>query len=210
MSEEFHEESTTPEYGNLAALAEDLIYRLPGCDDLMVRKTIRDVYRDFCKRTCVLRTKQNVEVVSGETDYAIHAVHPFCSIDTVTDVVLNGRKLDVEGYDFCGGDFLRLDGRFLPDEKEDPYTLEVTCIEIPNIGSEYATHHFINRYGDAIVSGVLMRLMAMSGKAWSDDAQAAMNARLYENALTENRVKYHAGGNLSAGELNFIKKGTIL
>lgn len=210
MSEDFHEEATAPEYGNLAALAEDLIYRLPGCDDTMVRKTIRDVYRDFCRRTCVLRTKQKIEVVHGETDYALHAVHPFCSIDTVTDVELDGRSVDVEGYDFCGGDFIRLERRLLPSRCEKPRLLEVTCVEIPNIGAEHASHHFINRYGDAIVSGVLMRLMAMSGKAWSDEAQAALNARLYENALTEHRVKYHAGGNLSAGELNFIKQGVIL
>lgn len=210
MGEDFHEESAAPEYGNLAALAEDLIYRLPGCEDTMVRKTIRDVYRDFCRRTCVLRTRQKINVVHGETDYALHAVHPYCSIDTVTDVVLNGRRIEVDGYDFCGGDFIHLDGRLLPLEDEAPYVLAVTCVEIPNIGAEHASWHFINRYGDAIVSGVLMRLMSMSGRAWSDEAQAAMNARLYENALTENRVKYHAGGNLSSGELNFMKKGAVL
>ena len=209
MGEDFHEESESPEYGNIAAIAEDLVYRLPGCTDLMVRKTIRDVYRDFCRRTCVLKTRRKIEVVHGKSDYHLHAVHPGCMIDTVVEVRLNGRVVDVEGFDFCGGDFIRLERRDLPEEGE-VYELDVTCIEVPEIGSEVAPRLFVNRYGDAIVSGVLMRLMAMVGKPWSDEVQAAQNARLYENALTENRAKYHAGGNLSTASLNFIKKGCVL
>lgn len=208
MGSGFNEEADRPDYDNLAALAENIVYRVPGCTDLMVRKTIAETYRDFCKRTCVIRTRRRIDLVHGENDYRLVS-SPGCIVDCVADVHVGGRKVEFDGYAFCGGDTIHLEDRLLPPEGESAY-MEVTCVEVPRIGSEQAPRLFIERYGDAIVSGALYRLMSMSGRAWSDPQQAAIEARLYENALTEHRTRYHSGGNLSTGSANFISGGTIL
>lgn len=209
MGSGFNEEADRPDYDNLAALAENIVYRVPGCTDLMVRKAIAETYRDFCKRTCVIRTRRRIEIRHGENDYCLHPKFPECIVDCVVGAYVGGRRVDLEGYAAWNGDAVHLDGRMLPPEGETAM-MDVECVEVPRIGSEHAPRLFIERYGDAIVSGALYRLMSMSGRAWSDPQQAMLEARLYENELTEHRTRHHSGGNLSTGSANFISGGTII
>lgn len=212
MGVSFYDEWEKPEYENLANIAENLVYRLPGCTDVMIRKTIASVYRDFCKRTCVIKTRRRICIEHGKHRYPLVAVVQDCVIDCICDITReNGAPFDGRGgeYSIEGSDTIMLPDRLLPNEGEKSL-IEVTCIEIPKLSSERAPQLFIERYGDAIESGVLMKLMIMSGRPWSDPQQAAQEARAYENALTETRVRYHGGGNLTPGKLNFIKKGIIV
>ena len=51
MANSFQQEQDPPEFEKVSELAENLVYRLPGCTDLMIRKAIRSVFRDFCRET---------------------------------------------------------------------------------------------------------------------------------------------------------------
>lgn len=206
----FESEWESPEYETLAALAGELVFRLPGCTDVMIRKTIASVYRDFCKRTCVLRTVQRIELEHCTRHYPLGATLRDCVIEAVTAVEIEGRRLESTDYACPGFDCISVSPRFLPPEGENTLGMKVTCLEVPTIGSESAPKLFIQRYGDALVNGAYWQLASMTGRAWSDPVQAVMASRAYENALTETRSRYYAGGSLSSGKLNFIKKGTIL
>lgn len=205
----FNEEAEAPEFDNLASVAENLVFRLPGCDDVMIRKTIAETYRDFCRRTCVLKSRRRIELSHGERRYPLCPRGDGFIVDCVIGVTFdNGRELCEREYSLCEN-CISFPDRVLPSCHR-RVAVEVEFVEIPALGSERIPRGFLGRYGDAIASGVLMRLMAMTGKAWSDPAQAAQEARLYENALTECRMRHNGGGQLSPGKFNFIKKGLVI
>jgi hypothetical protein len=205
MANSFLEERETPEYDSLMSLAEQIVLRLPGCDDEMVRKAISSSYRDFVKRSCLFRTRQEIELSKYYTQYLCIPMTIDCVVDCVTRVFDDGYELDNSLYMFSNGNCC-FDCSVLPPEGKTRKVV-VECLESPFLGTERAPAMFVRQYGDAIVSGVLWKLMAMQGKPWSDPQQAAMCAVEYENALTENRMRHY--GN-SAGGANYFKRGLLI
>lgn len=209
MGVSFYDEWEKPEFEDLANIAENLVYRLPGCTDVMIRKTIASVYRDFCKRTCVLKWRRRIELSRDQRCYSVCSRSDGFIVDCVIGVTFeNGREL-------CEGEYSLHDGKISFPERVLPVcgeirTVEVEFVEIPKFGSEKIPRDLLNKYGDAIASGVLMQLMSMTGRPWSDPQQAALEARLYENALTEFRVRHHSGGQMSSGKLNFMNRGLTI
>ena len=206
MANSFLEERETPEYDSLMSLAEQIVLRLPGCDDEMVRKAISSSYRDFVKRSCLLKSWQEIELASDCFVYPLVPQTIDCVIDCVTKVTDKSVEIDKDLYVDSGGSFIRFDNSVLPYKGQNKKVI-VDCLEVPRMGAERAPAMFVRRYGDAIVSGVLWKLMAMHGKPWSDPQQAAMCAVAYENALTENRMRHY--GN-SAGSANYFKRGLLI
>lgn len=188
MVNSFQSEQDVPRYESIAELAENVVYRVPGCDDLMVRKTLQEVYRDFCRRSCILRTVRKIK--TNNTILPICATIPDCDVMTIASVSVNGRRLEEHRhYDM---DLCRIILR-VQHEFEDDNEYEVVQIEMPKMGAEKAPMGFISHYGEFIVSGTLMRLMRMTGKAWADPQQAQDESIKYENGLTGARLAYYKG-----------------
>lgn len=200
----FNEERDPAEYDSLMSLADLIVIRLPGCDDELIRKFISLTYRDFVKRSCALKSRQTIELENGRISYHLCPQIIGCDIDCVVDARINGYS--VNGYYTSALNHIEIKPRMLPNKGE-TRKMVVECLEVPRLGEERAPSWFIRKYGDAIVSGVLMNLMRMSGKAWSDPQQAAVEAIVYENALTENRMRYY--GN-DCGDANYFKRGLVL
>lgn len=206
MPSSFDDEIEEREVGTLASLAEDIVFRLPGCTDVMIRKTISSVYRDFCRRTSALVTRRKVDLVRGVTHYGVSPLLRGCVVDCVRSATVRHR--DIRPTVMSDGTVV-VDRRFLPvDDKHIPMFLEV--VEMPGIGCEEAPQWFIDKYGDVIVSGVLGQLMSMTGRAWSDPQVASDERMKFNSALTEARTRSCTGGQMSAGKLNFIKRGNLL
>jgi hypothetical protein len=201
----FNEERDTAEYDSLMSLADLIVIRLPGCDDELIRKFISLTYRDFVKRSCVLKSEQTIELENGRISYHLCSQIIGCDVDCIVGVSINGYKISAAEYAHVN-DSINVNPRLLPNKGE-KREMVVECLEVPRLGEERAPSWFIRKYGDAIVSGVLMNLMRMSGKAWSDPQQAAVEAIAYENALTENRMRYY--GN-DCGDANYFKGGLVL
>ena len=53
---DFTTEWERPEFDSVPSLAEDMVYLLPGCDAVLIRKMLQSAYRDFCRRSAALRT----------------------------------------------------------------------------------------------------------------------------------------------------------
>lgn len=208
MSSYFDTEIETAEYDSLAKLAENMVFRLPGCADVMIRKCLASAYRDFCKRTCALKTSRTMTIDGTRRAYRVAPMISDCIVDCVLAVFIGRNELEKERYSL-NGDFIVFDRGVLPKDDETA-EVRVECVEIPKISSEVAPQSFIDRHGDAITSGALSQLFAMTNRPWSDPAQAMACASEYENALTECRVRHHAGGELEGGSLNFIKRGCLL
>ena len=201
----FMDERETIDYDSLMSLADFIVIRLPGCDNEMIRKYISIIYRDFVKRSYTLKSKQTIELKNGKTSYHLCPQILGCNVDWIVGVGINSYKLCASEYAHVN-DSININPRHLP-RKGEKREIVVECLEVPRLGEERAPSWFIRKYGDAIVSGVLMNLMRMSGKAWSDPQQAAVEAIAYENALTENRMHYY--GN-DCGNANYFKRGLVL
>lgn len=208
MTNSFDNDAAEADYETLASLAQDLVYRLPGCTDLMVRKTIQEVYRDFCRKTCALTSTVKVEMSGCENCRMLHARHSGCRVDCVTAVRVGCREIPKDEYRVVDG-VLHVSNSYLSADGS-PVVVSVDCVEIPRLGCETVPADFVEKHGDAIRSGVLARLMSMTGRAWSDQNMAALEMRSYENALTETRSRHHSGGQYSAGGLSFLGRRNIL
>lgn len=204
MSNEFNPEFEKPELENLRDLVDGLIYRLPGCDLVMIRKTMQEVYRDFCKASCVLNSTRTID--STEDDIYLDSY--FGEIESVSEVFWNDKKL-TPGRDY------KVVGRDMPilrmHKSYKNGKLKIICVEIPSIGDERVPRWFLRRYGDAIISGTLARLMTMTGKAWTDASQGSYHWALYENAKNEARNRYYQRTEFGNGDLGFaIDTGDLI
>ncbi len=197
MGNSFQEEQEKPEFASLATLAEGLVYRLPGCDDLMIRKTIREVYREFCDETKCLCGQREIELQSGVTEYPVAPLFGGV-VDEIRYVFGGHRYLRVwRDYQPRAGVVASIALRnWVPNKQDDGKTLFVEAVELPRLESERCPYWFINKHGDAIQNGVLSRLCAMTGRAWTDASIASSSLIRYENAKSEMRMKYempHSG-----------------
>lgn len=150
MSNFFETEWERPEFDSVPSLAENAVWRLPGCDDKVLRKTLQEVYRDFCKRSAALRTWRKVEIPLGDRDccgmrdfdpFAVgFAVSPVLSgeIDCVTQVLWDGMLTPIRGWRVGGNppmlliphlsahDFFVASGRPAVQEKPNVGVVDVT------------------------------------------------------------------------------------
>lgn len=98
---DFTTEWEMPELDSVPSLAENMVYLLPGCDSVLIRKTLQATYRDFCRRSAALRTWRRIQVVKGLFRYP---VAPMLSgeIDCVTQVLWAHSRVPVRGWRVTG------------------------------------------------------------------------------------------------------------
>lgn len=220
MAESFHTEWEKPELDSLANLAENLVYRLPGCDETLIRKTLQEVAREFVADTKCFTSRQSVEP-DGDGYCTVSPTFSGGIVDEVREVWKDDRLLR-RGVDWVwhGGSGLRIAAhmrssvrsggtvleqtrdsvRFTPGvnrmdaSAEEPRDKSsgLTAVVVENLGlfTDKVPRWFLRKHGDGICSGVLGRLFAMTGKAWSDAQQAADERVRYENAKSEERMRH--------------------
>ena len=213
MANSFQNEQDSPEIASLAELAENIVYRLPGCADVVVRKTLREVYREFCRETKCLTAECRIPLEKGVCVYPVPTAFGG-TVESVRSVAVDDREL-VERRDyrldhanrvFLLRDYANVpsdgaydgieDGSFRVDRIHTgeahvrPSFLRVTFVEQPRMESEKTPRWFVERHGDAIVDGVLAKLS-------KDERLAAESRLLYENAKSEERMRreYPGGRN---------------
>ena len=209
----FQEERDTPEYATVAELAANLVYRLPGCDDVLIRRALREAYVEFCRLANALVTEQTIELEKGETDYPVTSCTPDCRVECVRRVCIRHHVLR-EGLDYgvAAGipPTIRIRERLLPERDGDERTLLVQCLEMPNSGSERIPRWFVRKYGDAICAGALVRLYSMSEKRWTDIAQARIELCRWEGYVAGARIGSVGGSPFGNGHINTVDTSELL
>ena len=189
MASSFHEPWEVPEMADIAALAENVVYRLPGVADVMVRKMLQVAYADFARLSCCFVSWRDIEIEENEASYPVAAMIPGMNVTSVSEVLLDGRKL-IAGRDyriFAAGvvPVVVLEDHTLT---ADLRTLSIRAVELPKYNSEKAPRWFIEKYGEAVVAGALVKLYGMGGRRWSDADMARQEMVRYENFCTEARL----------------------
>lgn len=212
MANFYETEWEEPELDTLPSLAHHLVYRLNGCDDRIVRLTLQEVYRDFCRRSCCLRVRRHFDF---EPD-GNYLVTPMFGGEVERIVaVYDGCLLLREGRDYTvSGNILHLRrGRHNvpppnppPEERPHgltpeslgygrlPFDFSISWIEMPSLASEKVPRWLLKKHGDTICAGVMARLTAMSNRPWSDPQMAAIESNRYEAALNAECQKLYAVG----------------
>lgn len=204
MGSPFQEEFQAPVMESVASLAENVVFRVPGCSDLMVRKTLQSVYQDFARLACCFVAWQKVVQEADEGDYHVRAMFSGMYVSAISDVKLDGRSLkrdkEYEVFNVGNAPSIRLrgflEGPCVRDHRFDPRfarhdlkpTLAVRTIEQPNYNTEKAPRWFLERYGEALVAGTLAKLFGMTNRPWSDEAQMRAEQVRYENFATTARM----------------------
>lgn len=231
MANGFDKEIEVKDFDTIANIAEDLVYRLPGCTDMMVRKTLQNTYREFAKASCVFKTVRHLPIVGKECHFG--PTLPDMYVDAVVDVRLAERKL-IEKLDYVivNNSLISLLGmpnfdmgdgdealKFIVDAADVPKefhkggvpALDIVCVEVPRHGSESAPSWFLEKFHDAIASGALYHLFSMKNKPWSDEAQAIVEKDAYNGFMNEARVRYVSGSQFGSGNLgNAIDTSVII
>ena len=183
---------------SITSLMEDIMYLLPGVSDVMVRKVLADVYRDFCKRTAVLVKSQVSRDITPDNPIMI-LCDGLGDIGIVRAAMVDDREIPLEVVvNDCGCVGVNFKRRVYNDDIMHEYRAVYSIV--PKVGCEIAPTWFLNRYGSAIVNGALFKLQSMTGKPWSDPAQANMNALRYTDGLnnaTVDRLTKTASGDLN-------------
>ncbi len=209
----FIEERDTPEYATVAELAANLVYRLPGCDDMLIRRALREAYVEFCRLSNAFVTECEIKLEVGETDYPVVNMVPGCRVECVRRVCVRHHVLR-EGIDYgvVAGipPTLRVRERLLPEREGDERKVLVQCLEMPNSGSERIPRWFVRKYGDAICAGALVRLFSMPERRWSDAVQARMELGKWEGYVTAARIGSMSGGPFGNGHINTVDTSELL
>lgn len=225
MSNSFEIEHDAPEYSTVATLAQNVVLHVQGCTDIEIRKALQTAYADFCRLSSCLNHESIIELEPSESRYPVVAMTPGCFVDSVTEVRYRSRKLtpgrDYRVLNVGGVVMIELGEHVTPDaptteqiaarpeltsSQQTPDTITVTSIDLPRMGSEKAPRWFFDKYGEAVVSGALIKLFGMSGKSWTDGVRAQHELIRWENYLTEARLRsvysdersMSGGGSLSA------------
>lgn len=206
MATAFDTEVEAPELESVASLAEAVVFRVPGCSDVMVRKALQNAYRDFCSRSCALRGRHCVVLENGRREYPIRTMS-HGSVVAVAGIGVRfseefGRRLHRGECSFDAGTSVLSVGRHLLPPKGGDYpqiTLDVETVEAPRLGDEHAPAWFVQAHGDAIASGALADLYAMANRPWSDPQQAVQERAKYENAIGSARYSYCTNNGVAGG-----------
>lgn len=98
---DFATEWERPEFDSVPSLAENAVYLLPGCDDVLLRKSLQWAYRDFCRRSAALRTWRQAEPEAGARAWPVVPVLS-AKIDCVTQVCFAHPRRPVQGWRVVG------------------------------------------------------------------------------------------------------------
>lgn len=220
MANSFQTEWEEPELDSLSDLAENLVYRLPGCDDTLVRKTLQEVAREFVADTKCLTSRQPLEPDAGGLCFPVPRFGG--KVSDVREVWKFNRRLRKgREWNYPIGTGLRISPHLLPsppsrgasatampqnarrfvpsvnvmdgtpaEAADMPSPFFAVVVEELPLFSEKLPRWFLQKHGDAICSGVLGRLFAMQNRQWSDPQQAADARVRYDNFKSEERMRH--------------------
>ena len=210
MASEYQEEWEQQRMEAISDLAENMIYRIPGCDSVTVRKTLQAVYAEFCRESTCLRSHLRIPMKKDIAVYPIPALYGGY-VDSVQGVVISPFEQNY-GLDYTVDDGVPVCVRLVhpPSDMAKNLTLEVFTIEMPMPNTETAPRGIIGRYGQFIVNGVMERLLSMNGRMWYDAAAAQYEHKKYVDGIGSVRQKMLSGGQAGSGRVSAMNYDNVI
>lgn len=188
----------------LADFYDLLLPELPGCSTAMVDLHLREVAREFCRKTSAWRLPLTaINLVAGQTTYTLAPTIADTSVVKLVDLTVNSELLwaDTDRDSLSDSDIAPKYVR-----NEPPFTLSGDLTQItlitdevpmaslasgmlataalqPDVDATTLPDFLRNVHSEAIRFGVLSRLMLMGKKPWGDRPLATEYANKWHSEL---------------------------
>lgn len=175
---------------------------IPSCPRATIKEYLPIVASDFFARTHLWRQSlEGYSTVSGQASYDIASPLFDAVIESVLWLSVNGHSMTHTDSRLVHPEFMSATGMptrfwvegdnairlfYIPD-RELPITGEVAIK--PKRTSRGIPRWVYETWVDTIVSGVLYRLCRVKGMDWSDTELAMMHKNLYEQGVTNARIR---------------------
>lgn len=176
----------------LADVLDDIVYLLPGCPDVTIRKELARVWRRFAESTSCWKEVLPVPLMAGERLYPVQSAQGGV-VKTVDAAFFakreeDGRVLRRPAWRtraFPGPDGWSVEMNHAPDGQfvaQCPF-MELRLTLLPVRNSEEVPPYILDRYGAELASGVVATLAAQEGRGWFNAAIAAQKGIEWRDAL---------------------------
>lgn len=186
---------------------------LPGCPDALKAATARQVWRDFCKRTCCWVETVSADLVAGTSRYAL-TIPANAELVKVVSVVLRnaaqvaadgpGRAVDASDeqeivLDSMGVPTVLLVGIPVSSSVAGGLTARVALCPLPTPfgGTDAGMPQAFTEWAEYVVAGAVAQLAAVPKRPWSSPDLFALNQSIYRSGI--NRAKGIAARGHGAG-----------
>lgn len=176
----------------LADVLDDIVYLLPGCPDVTIRKELAHTWRRFAESTSCWKEVLPVALSAGERFYPVQSAQGGV-VKTVDAAFFAKRETDghivrrptwrVRAIPGPDGWVAEMD--HAPDEyavAQWPF-MELRLTLLPVRNSEDVPPYILDRYGAELAAGVVATLAAQEGRNWFNAAIAAQKGIEWRNAL---------------------------
>jgi hypothetical protein len=170
-----------------------------GCPDLIIEQQIQHTIADFCERSLCLKTEKTIDLVANTASYNV-APAVGTEVVKILNLYVDGKPIDttsVDEMDESVPDWRTRTGTvigYLQDSHEDVLLVYIPTSDItggirfryayrPSILTTDFPDMLYERWFEGILAGAKARVFSITGKPWSDPAQASYLFGMYENAV---------------------------
>ncbi|MFW5910503.1 MAG: hypothetical protein ACOCUJ_01525 [Thiohalospira sp.] len=181
-------------------LEPEIAPEVGGAPSPVVERAVREVARDFCRRTQLWRDEQPPTKTRAERADVYLAIPPEAAVSAILRATVGGRELQPETsrrshpgqqpthYWLEQGQILRL----TPTPQEGGESLEVILALIPSSTAASLPDWIADEAREALVYGALSRLLVQR-TSWGDPEMAQMYRQQYEQEVARHRVAMSRG-----------------
>lgn len=172
---------------------------IPTCPDETLKEALAAVAQDFCARTHLWREDiEDQTTVIGQSSYE---VTDCAVIESVLWVLVDNQRMVHTDERLVNPEDLTRSGKpthfwveqdknirlfYTPDKA---LSLKVRVALKPSRTGKYIPEWIYQTWADALASGAVWRLAKVPGKDWSNPELAAMHKSMYEQAVTNARIR---------------------
>ena len=171
----------------------ELAYRLPSITDVMMEKELWHTICEFAERCGALR-ERIVDTISPTSLSVTITTPTFGVFQRIVGASVNGVPVGLDKItvnDTAGGVQVSFAASLAPLDGTD-YPVAIDISVVPDLNAipsdQKAPLWFLKLYDRILIAGTVMRVCAMPGKPWTDEAGARMNATTYLHEI--NRVTH--------------------
>jgi len=170
----------------------ELAYKLPSITDVMMTKEFWHTVCEFAERSGALREKISDTISSSSLTVTI--LDPVNgTFLRIVGAIVNGIRVGLDKItvtDSATGLQVSFDSSLAPTSSSLPVIIEISVVpELNAIPPEQKVPlWFLKQYDRLLLAGTAMRVQAMPGHPWTDEAGARMNATTYLREI--NRVTH--------------------
>lgn len=180
--------------GNLADLLDDMVYLLPSCPDLVMRKQLMKVWRLFAEKSGCWKEDVAIPLEAGRVMYPVVSAKggEVRSVDSAWTVSRLGRRKAapyVKAVRTEGGWAVAVHGVPPIGFDGEPPTLFLRVTLIPQRNSEAVPQSILDRHGADLAAGAVAYLAMQEGRPWANAVIAAQNLAEWQNALHDAAIR---------------------